>query len=315
MTVTPFEYAVSLRRVRAGLLEIKCELAALRFWLGLRRLAALAAKAGFNPGQLRVPAGQPGGGQWSGDGSGGTVTQVGARGRIFVPTRIHGRLLQATPGQSIRYAIASARAEASIARVRRLDPTWSPRPSFSDPNNIESQIRRSEFNRREAENRLVELTRARFGDNQGPPLDAPRSGGGTSPSSVSPTEAIRTYRSLIGMPDTANDIAANKADGTVAYAEVDGEPVFGVNGNSPGYTVSDEMAARALRGRLSELYPNVMSTHHLGRFPNDALFHAEANALIRAANMNGGSLAGRSIEMRVDRELCFRCERVLPLIG
>ena len=70
-----------------------------------------------------------------------------------------------------------------------------------------------------------------------------------------------------------------------------------------------------MRSRLIERYPDIMATGNVGRKPNDALFHAEANALLRAAEPFGGSLAGRTIEMRVDRELCPSCRRVLPSLG
>lgn len=105
----------------SSLLDIRCELAALRVCLVLERLA-LAHKAGFNPAQLRIPAGQPGGGRWT-DSDGGDVILVGARGRGSVTVRIGGRTLDATPAQAARYAVASARAHAARARVRETDPT------------------------------------------------------------------------------------------------------------------------------------------------------------------------------------------------
>lgn len=70
-----------------------------------------------------------------------------------------------------------------------------------------------------------------------------------------------------------------------------------------------------LRSELVDEYPEVMSTTHLGRFPNNAAFHAEANALMRAAQVYGGTLSGREIEMRTDRELCWSCETLLPRIA
>jgi len=166
-----------------------------------------------------------------------------------------------------------------------------------------------------AEARLAELARGRFGDNQGPPLDAvgPRAGTGTP--SLPPPEAIGSFRSITGMPDVGSGVARARAEGTVAYAEVDGQAVFGVNANAPGYTVRDEVVAREMRSRLIERYPDIMATGNVGHKPNDALFHAEANALLRAAEPFGGSLAGRTIEMRVDRELCPSCRRVLPSLG
>lgn len=58
-----------------------------------------------------------------------------------------------------------------------------------------------------------------------------------------------------------------------------------------------------------------MNTENIGRRPNDAMFHAEANILMRVARDNGGSLAGRSLEIHSDRSLCPSCEDVLPYVG
>lgn len=199
--------------------------------------------------------------------------------------------------------------------MQEIDPTWQPRPSLTDPNSIEGQIRRAEGEAREAEARVGELARVRFGDNQGPPLDAvsPRSGTGT-PSSP-PSETIGSFRTITGMPDTGSGPARRASEGTVAYAEVDGRAVFGVNSDAPGYTMRDEAMARDMRSRLIERYPDIMATGNVGHKPNDALFHAEANALLRAAEPYGGSLVGRTIEMRVDRPLCPSCDAVLPHLG
>ena len=73
--------------------------------------------------------------------------------------------------------------------------------------------------------------------------------------------------------------------------------------------------AREMRARLIEQYPDTMSTGNTGHRPNDALFHAEANALIRAAEPYDGSLAGRTIEIIVDRSRCPSCSTILPYIG
>lgn len=116
------------------------------------------------------------------------------------------------------------------------------------------------------------------------------------------------------MPDIGDRPAITRGEGTVAYAEVDGKPVIGVNSNAPGYTMSDQAAAEAMRARLVERYPDLMATDNLGHKPNDALYHAEANALLRA-EAGGQYLSGRTIEMSVDRELCRSCERVLPFVG
>jgi hypothetical protein len=47
--------------------ELRCELAALRFRLALKRLFDHCAKANFDPSQPRVPRGHPDGGQWTDD--------------------------------------------------------------------------------------------------------------------------------------------------------------------------------------------------------------------------------------------------------
>jgi hypothetical protein len=49
--------------------------------------------------------------------------------------------------------------------------------------------------------------------------------------------------------------------------------------------------------------------------PLDALWHAEANALLRAAEPYGGSLLGGSVSVVVDRQLCRSCDEVLPYMG
>ncbi len=85
-----------LRRVG---LRLKCDIAWLRCILALKRFANAAIKANFNPGQLRIPAGQPGGGQWT-DGGGGGLTLVGARGRMSVSVRVRGRQMEVTPAQA-----------------------------------------------------------------------------------------------------------------------------------------------------------------------------------------------------------------------
>jgi len=103
--------------------------------------------------------------------------------------------------------------------------------------------------------------------------------------------------------------------GTVAYGEVDGTPFLGVNSRAPGYTDADRNAADQMRDGLLAKYPEVMNTDNIGRMPNDALYHAEATTLLRAAQANGGSLAGRTFEVHVDREMCRSCDLVLPSLG
>jgi MafB19-like deaminase len=111
-----------------------------------------------------------------------------------------------------------------------------------------------------------------------------------------------------------NDLHGNKR-GVVAWTEINGKEVFGVNSRSRGYTSDDNSAARRLRVALIEKHPEIMNTEDIGQFPNDAVFHAEATALLRASAENGGTLAGQTLTVFVDRAACPSCLRVLPKIG
>ena len=102
---------------------------------------------------------------------------------------------------------------------------------------------------------------------------------------------------------------------TVAVTTVDGEAIFGSSDRSPTFTDADGRDAERMRGILVEKSPDVMNTRNLGQIPNDALFHAEANVLMRAARKFGGSLAGRELEVHVDRPMCGGCKDVLPLLA
>lgn len=301
------EFEGLVDQIRSDILALKCEIAAQRVLAACHRLILLLDKANFNPAQLRIPAGQPGGGQWT-DGGGGGLTLIGARGRTSVSIRVGNRIMEATPGQATRLALADAWARDAAARVREVDPTWRPEPSLTG--SVEGEIAAREGEAREAEARLRELARVGIGGNGGPALGPTAARSGIPP----PNQCIASYRTITGMPETGSGVADRRTDGTVAFAEVDGRPVFGVNGNAPGYTASDEAAAQAMRAQLVERYPEVMATDNLGRMPNNALYHAETTLLLRA-EAGGRYLAGRTIEMRVDRELCWSCEKVLPLVG
>jgi len=298
-----------LRSARWMLLHLKYDLAAQRFQ---RTLSRYISQIKFNPGQLRLPAGQPGGGQWTNGENAGNVIRVGAKGRTFVAVRVGNRALAATPGQAGRLAYANARAQQTLEQVRELDPAWRPTPSLSNPNSIEGAIRAAEAEAVQAQARLQELLRPR--SNGGPPLD-PIAGGNTGLSAPLPPVCIANYRNITGMPDIGDRLAYGSAEGTVAFASVDGKPVFGVNSDAPGYSVADGAAARTMRDRLIEAYPDVMNTDGMSWKPNDVVYHAEANALMRAAEPLGGSLAGRTIDVTVDRELCGSCRKALPLVG
>jgi hypothetical protein len=102
--------------------------------------------------------------------------------------------------------------------------------------------------------------------------------------------------------------------GTLARTEINGKEVFGVNSDSPAFKSEDDRAARRLRATLIEKYPHVMQTKDIGRFPNDAVFHAETTTLLRARAKNGGTLTGQTLVVFVDRALCPSCLEILPYI-
>jgi hypothetical protein len=104
-------------------------------------------------------------------------------------------------------------------------------------------------------------------------------------------------------------------EGTVSYTKLDDVAIYGVNSDSPEYKDRDMIAAEQLRGDLIAKYPDAMANNNVGQKPNDAVFHAETTALLRAARANGGSLAGKELEIHVDRPMCFSCDRILPLVG
>ncbi|MDX2204581.1 MAG: phage portal protein [Hyphomicrobiaceae bacterium] len=140
------------------------------------------------------------------------------------------------------------------------------------------------------------------GHNQGPPLSEPA----RPAEPMEPRQAVEAYRSINNLPSGV---------GTVAYGEVDGKAFIGVNSSLPGYTEADRAAANAMRDTLIAKYPEEMATENVGQKPNDALYHAEATALLRAARETQGSLSGRSIELFVDRPMCPSCDAVLPLLS
>jgi len=104
-------------------------------------------------------------------------------------------------------------------------------------------------------------------------------------------------------------------EGTVTFTKLNDVAVYGVNSDSPEYKDRDMIAAEGLRSELVAKYPDDMATENTGQMPNNAVFHAETTVLLRAARENGGSLAGQSLEIHVDRPMCSSCDRILPLIG
>jgi hypothetical protein len=122
---------------------------------------------------------------------------------------------------------------------------------------------------------------------------------------------IKLYRS----ENFLDDLFGNRTR-AVALTTIDDKDIFGSNSTSSStYKDADFRAAIELRDKLVEKYPTVMSVDKLGETPNNALFHAETNVLLRAAEANNGTLAGRSLDIYVDRRFCGNCQVVIPLVG
>lgn len=105
----------------------------------------LSAKAGFNPGQARLPAGSPGGGRWGG----------GAQAE-YVSRRRH--VTDGTPAQLSRLESARAQASIAVSRLRRLEPSWRQPPGVYG-RDIEGRIAHLETLRRDADTRYAAITR------------------------------------------------------------------------------------------------------------------------------------------------------------
>jgi hypothetical protein len=73
----------------------------------------------------------------------------------FRPLKIGDRLVEPEPGQASRLFEAETRAEFHIARVRKIDPKWRPRPSAYE--SVEGLIRAYESDAEQAQARLREL--------------------------------------------------------------------------------------------------------------------------------------------------------------
>lgn len=257
------------------------------------------APKAYDPNQPRVPAGNPDGGQWTRVGSPG-----GSLGEFVVSDTNIGQVIRVAQGrrrnrttdaegtlaQVTRRDVTEALASEAVQRVQRLDPSWRPSPSLESRNSIVGQIRRAEENLREAQARLRELEQQR-----GP-------------------QAIQTLREGYGTDLLGRPLLGDTD--TVAHGVMDGQSFMGVNsGAIVEYSPQDLNDAKRVRRPLIEKYPKIMSTDNVGRRPNDALFHAESTVLLRTARANGGSLAGKTIEVTVDKDMCRSCEAVLPKLG
>lgn len=221
----------------------------------------------------------------------------------------------ASLGQRTRLEIATARSEDALRKIRRYDENWEPREQSwsATPGSIEGAIARAEARAVEAEAYLSQR-RSGIGGNLGPPLDlnpanrAPEFGRCDGTSWIDSYRTINNATDLFGRPVWPNH------RGTVAVARIDGDIYFGVNSKAPGYSDADWNLAAGLRDQMALEHPELIRGESRGSRPLDAVFHAEANLLIRASRYVG-SLVKRSIEVQVDRPVCWSCEQALPKVG
>ncbi|MEA2881114.1 MAG: hypothetical protein QOH32_333 [Bradyrhizobium sp.] len=221
----------------------------------------------------------------------------------------------ASAEQQSRLDQAIARSENALTQIRQYDPDWQPREqSLTRPGSVDGAIARLEARATEAETRLDTL-RTGIGGNRGPSLDPSPRGAPLSPRVFDGGAWIDAYRTINNMPDLFGRPDWPQDKGTVAVGKIDGQLYFGVNSGAPDYSGADRNTAMAARDNLINKYPDTMEKTDLGQVPNDALFHAESTILLRAANDSGGSLANRSIEIQVDRPVCYSCGEVLTKLG
>jgi hypothetical protein len=126
-------------------------------------------------------------------------------------------------------------------------------------------------------------------------------------------ELLLKYRKENPPPDLFND--GDDSGSTVAITMMDGEEVVGLNSKHHDYTDVDRANSKRYRAVLIRKYPYILRTNNIGQMPNDGLFHAEANVLLRAAKKNGGTLAGKVLHVVTDRAMCDSCRRILPILG
>lgn len=106
-----------------------------------------------------MPAGNSDGGQWTDEGGGAapyTVAQSRG-GRSSTTVRIGGRDFEGTPAQVMRLSNATNAANRALAKVREVNPSWSPSPSIFET--IEGAIAAREAEARQAEKYYRELYR------------------------------------------------------------------------------------------------------------------------------------------------------------
>ena len=137
-----------------GRAALAATLAGERALIALMRIGLIEHKR-FNPAQLRVPAGNPEGGQWTGGDSGDADDNANLIQLINGGRR--GGQGNAAREQYLRAQIDRAREAAR--RVRELEPDWKEPQSAYATRDVEGRIAHQEAVARAAEARLAEVTR------------------------------------------------------------------------------------------------------------------------------------------------------------
>lgn len=232
--MTPHE-RTALLRLRSDHAWLRVELAALRVRLALRRK--------YSADQPRVPAGNPDGGQWTGDGGNERWRRLAdrarwatGRGRAPTRVRINERWHDLTPGQAARLQAAEAEARDALRQVRQRDPEW--RPSRSLTENVEGHIQAVQAEAREAQARLAELQRVGIGPGRFAAESVPARGPGRDFTASERREINRIGR------ETGCHTCGTQEPGTRS------------NNFVPDHQLPN---ARNIRGRPQRLYPQCLS--------------------------------------------------------
>jgi len=122
--------------------------------------------------------------------------------------------------------------------------------------------------------------------------------------------AFDAYRRSQGL----RDLFGQKV-GTLAYTELNGKGIYGVNSTVGTFDANDRAAANKMRDTLIRDFPEYFDKDNIGQAPNNAIYHAETTALLRAARVNGGTLKGQELEVHVDEPMCPNCKSTLPYVG
>jgi hypothetical protein len=134
-------------------------------------------------------------------------------------------------------------------------------------------------------------------------------------------EAIKVFRSTMPRKQKQEELLkeyrkpVEEDEGVVAVTKGESKNEFGVNSGLRPYKAEDRAAANRLRDRLIEKYPDLPKRDNKGQWPYDAVYHAETTLLLRLADQNGGSLAGRKLVIHTDGKMCPSCRELLPYIG